>query len=71
MAFTKLREGEPLDDVVLSHGYESHSGFRDAFARNIRYRRRTADHAGIDQDRPKTAALDLIFDKLSLRAFRV
>ncbi len=32
-AFTQIRRGEPLDDVILSHGFESHSGFRDAFAR--------------------------------------
>lgn len=32
-AFTQLRNGGPLDDVILGHGYESHSGFRDAFAR--------------------------------------
>lgn len=30
-AFTQIRSGEPLDDVVLGHGYESHSGFRSAF----------------------------------------
>lgn len=30
-AFTQIRSGEPLDDVVLSHGFESHSGFRSAF----------------------------------------
>jgi AraC family transcriptional regulator of adaptative response/methylated-DNA-[protein]-cysteine methyltransferase len=35
VAFTKLREGEPLDDVVLGHGYESHSGFRDAFSKTF------------------------------------
>jgi AraC family transcriptional regulator, regulatory protein of adaptative response / methylated-DNA-[protein]-cysteine methyltransferase len=32
-AFTQLRNGGPLDDVILGHGFESHSGFRDAFAR--------------------------------------
>jgi AraC family transcriptional regulator, regulatory protein of adaptative response / methylated-DNA-[protein]-cysteine methyltransferase len=32
-AFTQIRRGEALDDVVLGHGYESHSGFRAAFAR--------------------------------------
>lgn len=30
-AFTRLREGERIDHVVFDHGYESHSGFRDAF----------------------------------------
>jgi len=34
-AFTKIREGENLDDVTLSHGYESHSGFREAFAKTF------------------------------------
>lgn len=32
-AFTQIRRGESLDDVILGHGFESHSGFRDAFAR--------------------------------------
>ncbi len=32
-AFTKIREGDKLDDVVLGHGFESHSGFRGAFSR--------------------------------------
>ncbi len=32
-AFEKIRKGENLDDVTLGHGYESHSGFREAFAR--------------------------------------
>jgi AraC family transcriptional regulator of adaptative response/methylated-DNA-[protein]-cysteine methyltransferase len=32
-AFAQIRSGEPMDDVVLSHGFESHSGFRTAFAR--------------------------------------
>jgi AraC family transcriptional regulator of adaptative response/methylated-DNA-[protein]-cysteine methyltransferase len=30
-AFTKLGEGTALDDVILDSGFESHSGFRDAF----------------------------------------
>jgi AraC family transcriptional regulator of adaptative response/methylated-DNA-[protein]-cysteine methyltransferase len=30
-AFAQIRNGEPLDDVVFANGYESHSGFRDAF----------------------------------------
>jgi AraC family transcriptional regulator of adaptative response/methylated-DNA-[protein]-cysteine methyltransferase len=32
-AFTQIRRGAELDDVILGHGYESHSGFRAAFAR--------------------------------------
>jgi len=32
-AFTQIRSGEPLDDVALGHGFESHSGFRAAFTR--------------------------------------
>jgi AraC family transcriptional regulator, regulatory protein of adaptative response / methylated-DNA-[protein]-cysteine methyltransferase len=32
-AFEKIRKGEKLDDVTLGHGYESHSGFREAFGR--------------------------------------
>jgi len=32
-AFTRIREGANLDDVTLGHGYESHSGFREAFGR--------------------------------------
>jgi len=30
-AFDEIRNGERLDDVILGHGYESHSGFREAF----------------------------------------
>lgn len=30
-AFTRLREGARIDAVVFDHGYESHSGFREAF----------------------------------------
>ena len=30
-ALQRIREGHPLDDVILDHGFESHSGFRDAF----------------------------------------
>lgn len=29
----RLREGEPLDRVIIDSGWDSHSGFRDAFAR--------------------------------------
>jgi AraC family transcriptional regulator of adaptative response/methylated-DNA-[protein]-cysteine methyltransferase len=32
-AFTQIRSGKPMDDVILGHGFESHSGFRTAFAR--------------------------------------
>ena len=31
-AFARIRNGAKLDDVALDHGYESHSGFREAFA---------------------------------------
>jgi AraC family transcriptional regulator of adaptative response/methylated-DNA-[protein]-cysteine methyltransferase len=34
-AFTKIRAGGNLDEVLLSHGYESHSGFREAFTRTF------------------------------------
>ncbi len=30
-AFERIRDGEALDDAVFETGYESHSGFRDAF----------------------------------------
>lgn len=32
-AHAEIRVGTALDDVVLGHGFESHSGFRDAFTR--------------------------------------
>jgi len=32
-AFDTIRKGAPIDDAVFDHGYESHSGFRDAFVR--------------------------------------
>jgi AraC family transcriptional regulator of adaptative response/methylated-DNA-[protein]-cysteine methyltransferase len=32
-ALTQIRNGSDLDDVILSNGYESHSGFRDAFSK--------------------------------------
>lgn len=35
-AFDELQRGAPLDDVALGHGFESHSGFRAAFARVFR-----------------------------------
>lgn len=34
-ALGQLRAGEALDDVALGTGWESHSGFRDAFARTF------------------------------------
>lgn len=34
-AFTQIRRGAPLDDVILGHGFESHSGFRSAFQRTF------------------------------------
>ncbi|MBI4670933.1 MAG: methylated-DNA--[protein]-cysteine S-methyltransferase [Chloroflexi bacterium] len=34
-AFTQIRNGAPLDDVVFANGYESHSGFRDAFTKTF------------------------------------
>ncbi len=32
-ALSQIREGESLDDAVFESGFESHSGFRDAFVR--------------------------------------
>src|SRR5262245_55069064 len=34
-ALQQIRNGARLDDVALGNGYESHSGFRDAFARTF------------------------------------
>jgi len=34
-ALASIRRGAEIDDVVFEHGYESHSGFRDAFARTF------------------------------------
>lgn len=34
-AFEQLRRGVKLDEVAMSHGFESHSGFRDAFERLV------------------------------------
>jgi AraC family transcriptional regulator of adaptative response/methylated-DNA-[protein]-cysteine methyltransferase len=34
-AFARLRAGDSLDEVTLESGFESHSGFRDAFARTF------------------------------------
>jgi AraC family transcriptional regulator of adaptative response/methylated-DNA-[protein]-cysteine methyltransferase len=32
-ALSQIREGSKLDEVILGNGYESHSGFRDAFGK--------------------------------------
>ncbi|HXV86113.1 MAG TPA: methylated-DNA--[protein]-cysteine S-methyltransferase [Gemmatimonadales bacterium] len=34
-AFEQLKRGTELDEVAMSHGFESHSGFRDAFSRAL------------------------------------
>lgn len=34
-AFTQIRSGESLDDVVFAQGYDSHSGFREAFTKTF------------------------------------
>lgn len=34
-AFEQIRRGTDLDDVVLGHGFNSHSGFREAFVRTF------------------------------------
>ncbi len=34
-ALEQIREGGKLDHVILDHGYDSHSGFRDAFQRTF------------------------------------
>jgi AraC family transcriptional regulator of adaptative response/methylated-DNA-[protein]-cysteine methyltransferase len=34
-ALTQIRDGKNLTDITLGHGYESHSGFRDAFVRTF------------------------------------
>jgi AraC family transcriptional regulator of adaptative response/methylated-DNA-[protein]-cysteine methyltransferase len=34
-AFERLRRGANLDEVAMSHGFESHSGFRDAFVKLV------------------------------------
>jgi AraC family transcriptional regulator of adaptative response/methylated-DNA-[protein]-cysteine methyltransferase len=34
-ALRKIRKGDGVDDVALGHGYESLSGFRDAFAKTF------------------------------------
>jgi AraC family transcriptional regulator of adaptative response/methylated-DNA-[protein]-cysteine methyltransferase len=34
-AFTQIRDGSPIDDVVFANGYGSHSGFRSAFVKTF------------------------------------
>ena len=34
-ALEQIRQGTRLDDVILGHGYDSHSGFREAFAKTF------------------------------------
>jgi AraC family transcriptional regulator, regulatory protein of adaptative response / methylated-DNA-[protein]-cysteine methyltransferase len=34
-AFEQLRRGTRLDEVIMGNGFESHSGFRDAFSRTF------------------------------------
>jgi AraC family transcriptional regulator of adaptative response/methylated-DNA-[protein]-cysteine methyltransferase len=34
-AFTSIRDGAALDEVIVSSGYESHSGFREAFRQRL------------------------------------
>jgi AraC family transcriptional regulator of adaptative response/methylated-DNA-[protein]-cysteine methyltransferase len=34
-AFRSIRDGMELDDVILTSGYDSHSGFREAFTRTF------------------------------------
>lgn len=34
-AFSQIREGTKLDDVIFGNGYDSHSGFRDAFGKTF------------------------------------
>ncbi|KAF0142977.1 MAG: methylated-DNA/protein-cysteinemethyltransferase [Stygiobacter sp.] len=35
VSFEKIRQGKDLDDVALGYGYQSHSGFREAFAKTF------------------------------------
>lgn len=45
-ALAQLRAGTPLDQVALDTGFESHSGFRDAFARTFGEAPGRARHTG-------------------------
>jgi AraC family transcriptional regulator of adaptative response/methylated-DNA-[protein]-cysteine methyltransferase len=53
-ALRQLRAGEQLDEVALGTGWESHSGFRDAFARTFG----TAPGRSRDASCVVTAAID-------------
>jgi len=53
-ALRQLRQGEALDDVALGTGWESHSGFREAFARTFG----TAPGQGRDTACVMTAAIE-------------
>jgi AraC family transcriptional regulator of adaptative response/methylated-DNA-[protein]-cysteine methyltransferase len=46
-ALKQLRRGASLDDIALGNGYESHSGFRDAFMRT--FGRAPGNSRGLDQ----------------------
>lgn len=35
ISFEQIRNGKDLDDVALGYGYQSHSGFRDAFVKTF------------------------------------
>lgn len=35
VSFEQIRNGKDLDDVALGYGYQSHSGFRDAFVKTF------------------------------------
>jgi AraC family transcriptional regulator of adaptative response/methylated-DNA-[protein]-cysteine methyltransferase len=43
-ALDGIRKGRPIDDAVFESGYDSHSGFRDAFARTFGHTPRNARH---------------------------
>jgi len=45
-ALNRIRNGAPLDDVILDSGFESHSGFRDAFSRTFGDAPGRARHGG-------------------------
>src|SRR5262249_2988495 len=45
-ALNRIRQGAALDDVIFDSGFESHSGFRDAFSRVFGKAPGRARHAG-------------------------
>ena len=45
-ALVQIKRGERLDDVALGNGYDSHSGFREAFARTFGQPPGKGRHAG-------------------------